>query len=61
MGLFQIRSIACGENHTLALVDVDMGQVDEVVEDNQEEIKYQQESESSKVTRLFVWGCGAQM
>lgn len=53
MGLLQIRSIACGENHSLALVDVDMGQVDEDTET--EEIKKEQTS-SSKVTRLFVWG-----
>mmetsp|Transcript_36995 Transcript_36995/g.45153 ORF Transcript_36995/g.45153 Transcript_36995/m.45153 type:complete len:97 (-) Transcript_36995:3157-3447(-) len=29
MGLLTIRGIACGENHTLALIDVDLGQIDE--------------------------------
>jgi len=29
IGLLQIRSIACGENHSMALFDVDMGQIDE--------------------------------
>jgi len=29
MGLLSIRDIACGENHTLALIDVDLGQIDE--------------------------------
>ena len=27
MGLLKIRSIACGENHSLALVDIDMEQI----------------------------------
>ena len=40
MGLLQIRSIACGENHSLALVDVDMVQIDEMPgEADQEEVK----------------------
>ena len=40
MGLLQIRSIACGENHSLALVDVDMVQIDETPgEADQEEVK----------------------
>ena len=29
MGLFCIKDIACGENHSLALIDVDLGQIDE--------------------------------
>ena len=66
MGLLSIREIAAGENHTLALIDVDVGQIDDL---NDGELKYarickfwklQEESkteETSKVTRLFVWGC----
>ena len=37
IGLLQIRSIACGENHTLALFDVDMGQIDEGEENNDQQ------------------------
>jgi hypothetical protein len=29
MGLLKIRTIACGENHSMALVDVDIVQIDE--------------------------------
>ena len=29
MGLLSVRSVACGENHTLALLDVDVGQIEE--------------------------------
>ena len=59
MGLLQIRSIACGENHSLALVDVDMVQIDETPdEEDQEEVKQQTaERGTTKLTRLFVWGC----
>ena len=44
MGLLTIRAIACGENHTLALIDVDVGQIDEAEASSpgineQEEIK----------------------
>ena len=34
IGLLQIRSIVCGENHSLALFDVDMGQIDELEDHN---------------------------
>ena len=29
IGLLSIRSIACGENHSLALIDVDINQIEE--------------------------------
>ena len=54
-GLLSIREIAAGENHTLALIDVDVGQIDDLNDGElQEESKTE---ETSKVTRLFVWGC----
>lgn len=37
MGLLSIREIAAGENHTLALIDVDVGQIDDL---NDGELKY---------------------
>ena len=61
MGLLTIRGIACGENHTLALIDVDVGQIDEKPdcgsgEPNPDQQNESLEHSSTKMTRLFVWG-----
>ena len=64
MGLLTIRDIACGENHSLALIDVDLGQIDDGDDSpelrsspEQEEIKPIERAKTVQLTRLFVWGC----
>ena len=48
MGLMNIRQVSCGENHTLALVDM-MAQIDDEEEEDFKE-------DQSPTTKLFVWG-----
>lgn len=55
MGLMQIRSISCGENHSLALVDMDLVQIEE--DDEATPVGEEGQQQAVKVTRLFVWGC----
>lgn len=44
MGLMSIRQVACGENHTLALVDMVVVEEDQIKED------------PVITTKMFVWG-----
>ena len=48
MGLMNIRQVSCGENHTLALVDM-MPQIEDEEEEDSKE-------DQGPATKLFVWG-----
>lgn len=51
MGLMSIRQISCGENHTLALVDMLV-----IEEASAQESPESKEDETTITTKLFVWG-----
>ena len=49
IGLMNIRQVSCGENHTLALVDM-------ATQEDEDQAEYYKDEEDGPTTKLFVWG-----
>ena len=52
MGLLSIKQVTCGDNHTLALVNI--------LQETSEEEGEEESAEPSRSNQLFVWGNNSQ-